>query len=338
MKVPDPSVVPDAQPAASSPAPVVASPQSVDLDSLSETELHEWRMDGTLPSSSKVATPPADSSPAVAVEDQPASTDASPVAASEPAKTPLGKGEEARIPQLLKDRAQERERAERAERRAAELEARLRPAPDARPAAPSPAPAGLVKPDPEAFPYGTSDPGYLEALTDYKVAVHGATQRAQWEETQRQATARQEFERVMSAFNEKAAVARSKHPDFDAVALESPTLIREGSLADLWIREDDAGAEILYHVQKPENAAELRRILALPYNKQIKEWIHLGDRLTGDTPSAPSTNAPPPPPALKTRATPADPVERALAEGTSDEATGAYNEAMNRRELARLKR
>jgi len=301
---------------------------------LSETELHEWRMTGEVMSSTpKVATPPADSSPATPEPAQAASTDALPVAASEPAK----KGAEARIPELLAERARERERAERAERRLQELE-RQRQTPQTPPAASSPAPAGLVKPDPETFPYGTSDPGYLEALTDYKVAVHGATQRAQWEEGQRQAQARQEFERVVSAFNERAEIARTKHQDFDAVALESPTLIKEGTLADLWIREDDAGAEILYHVQKPENAAELRRILALPYNKQIKEWIRLGDRLTSDAPAAPSTNAPPPPPAMKSRATPADPVERALALGNSDEATGAYNEAMNRRDLARLNR
>lgn len=332
----DSSATPDAQPAASSPAPAV-SPSSVSLDSLNETELQAWRMDGKLPTERQAATPPADSSPATPEIAQAASTDAPRPAASEPA-TPA-KGAEARIPELLKHRKDALERAERAERRAAELEARLQPKPDVTPAVSSPAPAGLVKPDPESFTYGTSDPAYLEALTDYRWSVNNERERATWQEGERKARALAEQTRVITEFETRAVAARAKHPDFDAVALLAPTEIPQGSAADLWVLEDEAGAEILYHLQQPNNAAERRRILSLGPRQQLKELVLLGHRLTSDAPAAPSTaSLPVPVPALTTRATPADAVERSLAEGTSDEATGRYIEAQNRRDLARLKR
>jgi hypothetical protein len=335
--VPDP-IVPDVQAAAPSAAVVSAFDPSADpLESLSATELQTWRTTGAMPDA-KPSTPPADSSPAPAVQDPPASTDASPEAASEPAD-PVSAKTKTRIDELLADRARERDRAERAEQRARDLEARHRqPPPDARPAAPSPAPAGLVKPDPETFAYGTADPAYLEALTDYKVALADQTRRAEWTEGQRQERAREESARVIKAFESRAAEARSKHADFDAVALLAPTEIPQGSAADLWVLEDEAGAEILYHLQQPANAGERRRILSLSPREQLKELVRLGDRLSGAAPAARSTNAPPPPPTVPTRATPADPVERALAMGDSDAATAAYIKAQNARDLAARKR
>lgn len=337
--MPDPSPIADAQPAGSSPA-AVSSPVAADtdpLDRLSETDLQAWRLDGKLPSERPVATPPADSSPATAVHDQPASTDALPSAASEPAPPSATPGADKRIPELLADRARERDRADRAERHIRELEARPhQPLPDARPAASSPAPAGLSKPDPESFAYGTADPGYLEALTDYKVAATLAEQRATWEHGQQQQAAQVEQHRVIEAFRTRVEAATAKHPDFEAVALKAPSLIPPGSLMDAVVLESPAGAELLYHLQT--HPAELQRLLALPLLDQIADLTRLADRLSADAPAGSPTHAPPPPPTLSTRATPADPVDRALAEGTGDEATGAYMAAQNRRDLARLKR
>lgn len=339
MFVPDPIV--DAQAAASSAAPTLPSIDALSdpLDALNAEQLQDWRATGKMPEP-KAPTPPADSSPATAVQEQPASTDATPVAASEPADTdPDYKPKtKARISELLAKAAREEERANRAEQRARDLETRQRqPQPDARPAASSPAPPGLVKPDPEAFQYGTADPGYLDALTDYKVAIANQTARQQWLEHQRVEQARAESTRVVQAFEGRAAEARTKHADFDAVALLAPTEIPQGSAADLWVLEDEAGAEILYHLQQPANAGERRRILSLSPREQLKELVRLGDRLTGAAPAARSTQAPPPPATLSTRATPADPVERALAQGDGDEATAAYIRAQNARELARFK-
>jgi hypothetical protein len=331
--LPDP-IVQDALPAASSAASL---PDTDPLDSLSATELAEWRVDGKTPTDRMTTT--ADSSPAPAVQDLPASTDAPTQAASEPADSALHPKTKERIDQVLADRARERDRADRAERHIRDLETRQRqPQPDARPAASSPAPAGLVKPDPETFPYGTADSGYLEALTDYKVAVTLATERQTWEQGQQQARQRDEHQRMVRAFEAKAAAARSSHADFDAVAMEAPSEIPQGSAADLWVLEDEAGAEILYHLQQPAHAAERRRILALGPREQLKELVRLGDRLTAAAPAARSTTAPPPPPTLSSRATPGDPVSRALAMGDSDEATGAFIRAENARDLLRLKR
>lgn len=338
--MPEPIVAADAQPAVSSPAvdlsPAAAPSEGVDLDTLSQTELRTWRMDGTLPSTSPVTTPPADSSPAPAVQDQPASTDAPVAAASEPAWTPAALKAETkkRFDELLTHNTRERERADRAERALADSQRRPQSPVDARPAASSAAPAGLIKPDADAFAYGTADPAYLEALTDYKVAVSVETQRTAWDEGQRHARARDEATRVMAGFEERRTAATAKHPDFDAIAMLAPTEIPQGSALDLFILEDPSGAEVLYHLQQPANTAECRRISRLGPLDQLKEAVRLGDRLTATAPATRSTQAPPPPPVLSTRATPADAVERAIA---ADD-TAAYNAAMNARELAAKKR
>jgi hypothetical protein len=343
----DPTVVAaDALPAATSAAadPTPTPEPSDSLASLSETELATWKSTGDLPDrTSPVTTPPAASSAAPAVKDQPASTDApaQPAGSDPAASTHLDAA--GRIPQLLKDRKEAQDRADRAERRLAELQRPAQPSPDARPAASSAAPAGLVKPDPETFPYGTADPGYLEALADYKVDARLATERATWEEGQRQARARDESTRVIAAFEEKAAAARALHPDFDDVAMKATTDIQPGSLADLFVLENKAdelgvgGAEILYFLQQPANRGEQKRILALPTMDQMIALVRLGDRLKVGAPAS-ATSAPPPPPVLSTRATPADAVERALAMGDSDEGTGLYLREQNARDLAARKR
>lgn len=342
--MPDPVPAPDARPAPSSSAPASAAdpaPETpIDLDALSATDLQTWRMTGKGPDSTQA--PPADPPPATAVQDQPVSTETPPAPAAAAASEPAApaKGAEARIPELLADRARERERAERAERRLAELErARTQPpAPGARPAASPPAAGDPVRPDPEAFPYGTADPGYIEAVTDYKVAVALQQVESTRAAEQAQQRLREEGRALATAFEQKAAKVREAHPDFDDVALKAPSEIPPGSPTDLWILEDAAGAEILYHLQQPANAAERRRILALPAREQLVELVRLGDRLTAPPPAPRSTQAPPPGPTLPSRGSTPDPVERALAAGTDDASTGAYIEAANRRDMARLKR
>jgi hypothetical protein len=336
--LPDP-IVQDALPAASSAASL---PDTDPLDSLSESELAEWRVDGKTPAERE--TPTADSSPATAVQDLPASTDAPSGAASEAAPRPDPRATENRIPELLADRARERERADRAERHIRDLETRQRqPQPDARPAASSPAPAGLVKPDPETFAYGTADPGYLEALTDYKVAVTLATERQMWEQGQRDLRARETQQRIDEAFLRQAEAAKAKHPDWNDAARRAINAIPEGSLIDrffLEVQPDEhgvGGAEVLYHLMQPAHAAELERLMRLPDVPQFTALQRLNDRLRS-SPAVLSTTAPPPPPTLSSRATPGDPVSRALAMGDSDEATGAFIRAENARDLLRLKR
>lgn len=334
--MPDP-IVPDAIPAGSSPA-AESAPASDPLDALSASELQTWRETGDMPSTSPVTDAAAASSTAPAVKDQPASTDAPAQAASEPAASPTP-GADKRIPELLRDRAAEKDRADRAERRLAEIErARTQPPPDARPAASSAAPAGLVEPSADDFPFGSADPGYVKAVAKYEAAQFIAGERATFEEGQRQARARDEAARVMQGFEERRTAAKARHADFDAVAMLAPTEIPQGSALDLFILEDPSGAEVLYHLQLPANAAERTRISRLAPLDQIKEAVRLGDRLTAAEPATRSTQAPPPPPTLSTRATPGDAAERALAMGDGDDATGSWMAAENARDLARLKR
>ena len=146
----------DAQPAESSPAPGPAP----SLESLTPTERTEWRMTGNLPEPPTESPSPAESAPAEPVE-QVASTEASPSPAPEPG-TPRKSNADTRIPELLKARAAERERAERAERRLAELEARSQTQPDA-PAVPSPAP-GDAFPAFDAWAEKNPDGSYDEYL------------------------------------------------------------------------------------------------------------------------------------------------------------------------------
>lgn len=116
----------DAQPAESSPA---ASPP-FDLGTLDAAQRQEWQLTGKLPepqpkteaTEASPASSPADSTPAEPVE-QVASTEASSTAAPEPA-TPKKSKADIRFQEILADRQRERERAEKAERRLAEIEAR----------------------------------------------------------------------------------------------------------------------------------------------------------------------------------------------------------------------
>lgn len=335
--MPDPT---DA-PAASSAAPLASLSASAPdaLETLTAPQLHDWRMTGKLPDPNAPPAAPADpptpdvdaaSSAATVDADSPAPTGAS----SEPGSDPAYKEKTAkRISELL-------ERADRAERRAQALEARApaqTPPPETRPAAPSAAPAsGLVRPNPDDFAYGTVDEGYLEALTDYKVAATLETERTRVAHADREARAQDQQRQAIDAFNARADKARAKHPDFDATAMLAPTEIPQGSPVDLLILEDEHGAEILYHLQQPEHTAERRQILAMKPLDQLKALVRLGDTLAA-APAARSTTAPPPPPTLATRATPGDAVERALAQ-SGDEGTRAYIDAANKRELARLKR
>jgi hypothetical protein len=333
--MPDPAPVYDAPTAVSSTAPDAtqsASPADP-LDALNPDQLTAWRMTGTLPDASAVTPPPAGSAPATPGPAQAGSTDPhAQSVGSDPAATPRGNAD-TRIPELLRDRAAERARADAAERRLAALEhERARPAaPDAKPAASSAAAAPDGKPDPETFPYGTSDPAYLEALTDWKVGQQFATAR-------RQADEHAQAQRVVATFQTRAEVLRAKYPDFDQVALHTPTEIQPGSVVDHYVLTKPAGPDVLYHLHQPANAAERRRILNLAPDDQFEALIRLGDRLTAPPGGARSTHAPDPPVVLSSRATPSDAAERALAAGDDDQYTGAYLAEMNRREMASRRR
>lgn len=145
------------------------------------------------------------------------------------------------------------------------------------PAAAAPVPAAPTpKPTPDQFQdYGE----YIEALTDWKTdqKLAAAEQKRQQAEQQRAAEA--EFQRLHTSWEQRKQAARTKYPDFDAVALEASTAIPPGSLVDGWILEHKAGADVLYHFQKHPD--ELSDLLALPLFDQADALALLSQRLTG---------------------------------------------------------
>lgn len=314
--------------AASSPATIdaTAPPAGDVLKDLSREQRQHWQSTGELPTSAPTAAAasPAEADPVPAV-----SADSAPAPAESPAPTPKpkGKGVEARNVQLdaeirdlqdkLKLRAQLREEVARL----------VTP-----PTPPAPArqdPTG--PPNPDTFTYGTADPAYIDALADFKVEQKLRQRDTEQAERAKATQLQTERQKLVQSWQSKVEAARQKHEDFDAVALYTPSEIPPGSIADVWILEAEAGADVLYALQK--DPTERSRILALNGIEQLTALVRLGDRLTGTTPTPskpPVSAAPPPPPVLGTRPGPGpDEIEAALV---GNDVRG-YIAAQNKREF-----
>ncbi len=285
------------------------------LSDLSQAERAEWRKTGKFPDAH------AASSTAPAVEDPPAVTAATSEPASEPAENdPDYKPKTAK---RIKDLLAEIERLKSAPAQA--------PKSAALPAPAAAAPAStLVKPDPEKFLYGTADPDYLEALTDYKVAKTLESERAATVEQQRRQQTEDAIAETNRSWTERRTAAEAKYPDFKDVALApfKPGFeIPSGSVIDAWILESEHGADVLYALMK--NPADIRRINALKSHAQARELTLLEQKAL--TPPKTVTSAPEPGPYVGVRAgDPAGASARALRKG--DFATYAAEE--NRKALA----
>lgn len=104
----------------------------------------------------------------------------------------------------------------------------------------------------------------------------------QQEQKAQQARQHEAQRKTLETFGQRIAVAKQKYPDFEAVAF-GPTTIPAGSPVDAWIMEDDAGAEILYHLHAhPE---ELDSLLRMSVLQQVKHLSLLSQRLLPDTPA-----------------------------------------------------
>ena len=139
----------------------------------------------------------------------------------------------------------------------------------------------FVKPNFEAFKWGSADPEYIEALTEWNVKTAlkaEATRRADEDRKTSEATRAQH---VAAAFRAEVAEAVKRHPDFEARALKAPTRIPPGSIMDTWImHRPKLGAEVLYYLQDPTHEPERARIHELDALAQIEELTLLGQRLT----------------------------------------------------------
>jgi hypothetical protein len=181
-----------------------------------------------------------------------------------------------------------RRRAELAERRAAApTSAAPRPAPIALPVMPAAPAAAPAKPTPESFPYGTSDPAYLEALADWKIdATLAARDRARAEHDAAQQRAA-EGARIAADWQTRVAAAKTTYPDFDRVALHPdaiiPPILARGTLGEAFVYEDPTGPDVLYYLlTHADEAEQLRQYVANPM-ALFRALTLLGQRLTTST-------------------------------------------------------
>jgi hypothetical protein len=161
------------------------------------------------------------------------------------------------------------------------------------PQAEPPNPAKLGKP--KLHDFATLEQ-YQEALTDWKLDQREAQKRAE----AAQAEARTAEEKLQTEWNSRQQSARSTHSDYDEVIQSVSAPNGPGVLAARQaMLEDDAGAEILYHLAThPE---ELQRIAALQPVAAIREIGRLSATLTPssaagkDKPKVSGAPKPPPP-------------------------------------------
>jgi hypothetical protein len=287
-------------------------PATKPLREFTSAERQEWRRTGTLPAASAA---PAPAEPVAQV----AETSASPAPASEPADEPLKPKAKARFDTILAERRAATERAERAERRNAELEAKLTPAPvaPAAPAASAPAPTGLIEPDPAdttKYPWGAADPKFIKDQAAFAVQTVLAAERANDAAARQRAEVAASWGQTISTFEQRCQSVKAdpSMPDFQTVALDADVPIPRGSTIDMAILQGEHGPRVLYHLSK--NRAEIDRILKMPLVwSQMEALVRLGDKLAPAPPASPvNDDLPEPAIVLPTRGAPGDPVAGAI--------------------------
>jgi hypothetical protein len=136
---------------------------------------------------------------------------------------------------------------------------------------------------------------------------------------------------VIQKWNDDVAKARTKHADFDAVALNNDLPLKEGTVPDVFILESPQGADVLYYLGK--NPGELERINGLNPIAQARELTKIELKVSGNssagTSAKPITQAPRPPHQVSGKGTVAkDSVEAAVEEQDAD----AYMREQNSRD------
>lgn len=340
----------DAQPAAPSAAvDTTAIPSAVD-QAVASNDVSAFR---EARRAERIGTPlaskPAEIDTAPPAE-QAASTEV-PVAASEAAKP--RKTAEDRIPELLADRAKERDRAERAERELAEVRRQQTQPSDARPKADS-SPAAADAPFPTYDAYSATHPDasyeeYLDARADYRadqrVAARDAEreQRTQREQAtrsiqERDAKARERFEAATAAdpefWDKLSPAVRSLRPLDTLRAGEQPTASH--ALATE-IMESPVGPLLMQHfTAHPEDLARMATLHPRELLKEVgKLEARLAEQKPADTPAPKTvTDAPPPPTQLGRKpGSPANPVDAAVVSGD----VRAFRDARQRERIAQLR-
>ena len=334
----------DAQPAESSPAPSTpAAP--VDLGALSAEERTEWRLSGKVPAPSDAtpASPDPESSPAEIDTAEPveqvASTDASPSPASEPGPPKKSKAD-TRFQELLKERATERDRADRLERELAALRAK-QTQPDV-PAVSSPASAAEF-PNYDVWAETHPDQSYEDYLLGKFKHVQAQEQTASQQREAAEQFTRTAAERVeaFSGRYREALAADETLPtrinprlyDLKTVdaCLQAGERVTAANAIAQEIVESPQAVKLLLHLS--EHPDEFARIASLNPAGVIRAMAKLESQL--DTPVVPppktQTSAPAVTTVLGSRpAVPGDALKSAVQSGDFTR----YREAANAREMA----
>ena len=354
----------DATPVASSATePADPEPSTPSLDSLSPSEMQHWRMTGDLPER-KPADQPAASAPAKPAA-QAEGTPSSNPPASEPGKG--HKNADTRVQELLADRARERERAEKAERRLAEFEGRTPTRDTTTPADSSPArttaPTATDDPEPKLADYEANpqkyggDPytAWLDARSRWAYRQeHQRTQAAEQQRAEERQSEEAETTR-RTAFRDRIQEATKADPQFldslsDPVKALKP--IRDARKEGEQLSPRNAVAEELldspvapqlmrHWTDHPEDLEKLAgakspRELLIEFGRQTA-LVEGADARAGAPAKPPTktvTSAPAPAHTLGARpAAPVDEAEAALERGDVE----AYFRAQNAREMAAKK-
>lgn len=130
---------------------------------------------------------------------------------------------------------------------------------------------------------------FVTALADWTADRRWEARDAERQQAEAKTHADSESQRIATSWQTKTQAAIAKYPDFAKVALEAPTAIPAGSAADLFILEDESGADVLYHLQRhPDEMAALLQQSPL---QQVKTLSLLAQRLTTPDSKAVTTGA-----------------------------------------------
>jgi len=235
-------------------------------------------------------------------ETQPAAAEPTPQAKTEPQsgaeQTPAGEEDEDEEPSKPGRGSSRQRRIDRLTRENELLKQQLAGAP--KPAAPEPPKAPEPPGKPKLHDYPTLE-AYQEALTDWKLDQRESQRKAEAQQAEAQAAE----QKIQAAWSKSEDTARTSHTDYDEViqsvqAPEGPGVMaaRQAML------EDEAGAEILYHLAThPE---ELSRIAAMSPVSAVREIGKLSATLVPPTPAGnpkPKVSGAPKPPAPLSRPT-----------------------------------
>lgn len=189
------------------------------------------------------------------------------------------------------------ERAEKAERELATLKAQHAPPAqiaraEARVEQAQPVPVTDPEPQETDAKYAGDYGKYLRDVARWdnreqtradKAAAQAATDKAEKDKSARA---------TLESWSKRVKDAQGKYADFDAVAINGPSLIPEGSYVDAWIMEHKGGADVLYYLHQADHRQELESLLSMPLIEQVDALALLTQRLLSPTSSqAGSTGA-----------------------------------------------